>query len=145
MIIDTLKKQLLLHRSLLQLARQKQEAIKQNRIDDLNRIVRDEQKHIHAVAILEKQRKNDSEEPLSDLLPQLSPADRHAAEALRDETIAVINELKQTNDLNRELLEQSLQLVHLQLDLLAPPEAGNYRPDQDEDGPPPSSLFDSKA
>ncbi|WNS81296.1 flagellar protein FlgN [Domibacillus sp. DTU_2020_1001157_1_SI_ALB_TIR_016] len=146
MLIETLEKQLALHKSLLALAQAKTEAIKQNKMDELNRIVRDEQKHVSAIMILEKKRTEHSGQTLTELLPSLSAEERQGAEEIRGQLITVLQELQRTNRLNEELLDQSLQFVHLQLDLLAPPEAGNYAPDGDSDQTPSAGpIFDSKA
>ncbi|WP_050179817.1 flagellar protein FlgN [Domibacillus robiginosus] len=145
MLIETLEKQLALHKSLLGLAYAKRAAIKENKMDELNRIVRDEQKHVSAVTILEKQRNARSEGTVMEQLPQLSEEEQSRVFALRDELMAVLADLRAANDLNAELLDQSLQFVHLQLDLLAPQDAGNYAPEGDGDGPSSGPIFDSKA
>ncbi|OKL36354.1 flagellar protein FlgN [Domibacillus mangrovi] len=146
MIIETLEKQLVLHKSLLQLAHLKTEAVKKNELDELNRIVRDEQKHVNAILNLEKKRTSELNETISDLLPSLLPDEQQQVEALRDELINVLAQLKKENELNAQMLDQSLQFVHLQLDLLAPPDTGNYALNGDNDeGPAIGPLFDSKA
>lgn len=145
MLIETLEKQLALHKSLLGLSYAKNSAIKENKMDELNRIVRDEQKHVSAVSILEKQRTASTAASVSDQLASLSEEDQAQAAQLRDELVQVMQELKAANDLNAELLDQSLQFVHLQLDLLAPPDSGNYAPEGDQEGPSSGPVFDSKA
>lgn len=145
MLIETLEKQLALHKSLLGLAYAKRTAIKENKMDELNRIVRDEQKHVSAVTILEKQRNAKSEGTVMEQLPQLSVEEQSRVFELRDELVTVLADLRAANDLNAELLDQSLQFVHLQLDLLAPQDAGNYAPEGDQDGPSSGPIFDSKA
>jgi len=145
MLIETLEKQLALHKSLLGLAHAKRTAIKENKMDELNRIVRDEQKHISAVTILEKQRNANSAGTVMDQLPQLSEEEQKQALPLRDELVDLLMELRAVNELNAELLDQSLQFVHLQLDLLAPPDAGNYAPEGEQDERSSGPLFDSKA
>ena len=146
MLIETLEKQLALHKSLLELAYRKTEAVKYNRMDELNRIVREEQKHVNAIALLEKKRTEHSSQTLAELLPSRSIEEQQKSGLLRDQLVKVLHELQQTNQLNEELLDQSLQFVHLQLDLIAPPEAGNYAPDGEVDRPPATGpVFDSKA
>ncbi|MCP3761236.1 flagellar protein FlgN [Domibacillus sp. A3M-37] len=145
LIIETLEKQLALHKSLLGLAYAKTEAVKQNKMDELNRIIRDEQKHISAISILEKQRASQSDGTIMDQLSQLPEEEQEHAAHLRDGLMSVLLELKRVNDLNAELLDQSLQFVHLQLDLLAPPDAGNYAPEGDQNEPSSGPVFDSKA
>ncbi|WP_046174432.1 flagellar protein FlgN [Domibacillus indicus] len=146
MLIETLEKQLALHKSLLSLAHAKKESIKENKMDELNRIVREEQKHVSAITILEKKRADHSDQPLTELLPSLAPEEQEKAGLLREQLVETLQQLQQVNRLNEELLDQSLQFVHLQLDLLAPPEAGNYAPDGDSERPPSAGpIFDSKA
>ncbi|WP_309088967.1 flagellar protein FlgN [Domibacillus sp.] len=146
MLIETLEKQLALHKSLLALAQAKTEAVKQNKMDELNRIVRDEQKHVSAITILEKKRTEHSSQTLTELLASLSAEEQRKAEELRGQLVDVLGELQHTNRLNEELLDQSLQFVHLQLDLLSPPEAGNYAADGESNQPPSTGpIFDSKA
>lgn len=145
MLISILEKQLSLHKSLLQLAYTKQEAIKQNKADQLNQIVRDEQKHVSAVAILEKQRQTSGAGDWATWLDAMDSVSREQALTIRSELIHVMTELKQANELNMELLEQSLQLVHFQLDVITPPDAGLYGPDDEGDTPSAGPVFDSKA
>ena len=58
----------------------------------------------------------------------------------------VLRELKDINELNQQLIQQSLQFVNLQLDLLLPNELDNYSKEQAGQEPMPKlSLFDSKA
>ncbi|OLN24042.1 hypothetical protein BTO30_01080 [Domibacillus antri] len=144
MLLETLEKQLSLHKSLLQLAHLKTDAIKQNNMDNLNKIVREEQKHVGAITILEKRRMGESDETVSDILPSLPPDEQKHVECIRDELIGVLLQLKEVNALNFELVEQSFQFVQLQLDLLAPPDAGTYAPDGDDVRPASGPLFDSK-
>ncbi|MGG3449212.1 flagellar protein FlgN [Domibacillus aminovorans] len=145
MLVDTLEKQLALHKSLLQLAQLKTDAVKKGDMDELNRIVREEQKHVGAITILEKRRASESDETVSELLPSLPQEEQVRAEAVRDELIDVLSQLKEVNELNVQLVEQSLQFVHLQLDLLAPADSGTYAADGDNEGPASGPLFDSKA
>lgn len=145
MLVNTLEKQLALHKSLLQLAQLKTDAVKKGDIDELNRIVREEQKHVGAITILEKRRVSESDETVSEWLPSLPEEERFRAEAVRDELMDVLIQLKEVNELNIQLVEQSLQFVHVQLDLLSPPDSGTYAADGDNEGPVSGPLFDSKA
>lgn len=145
MLVDMLEKQLTLHKSLLQLAQLKTEAVKKGDIDELNRIVREEQKHVGAITILEKRRASESDETVSEQLPSLPEEEQVRAEAVRAELMDVLSQLKEVNELNVQLVEQSLQFVHVQLDLLSPSDSGTYAVDGDNEGPAPGPLFDSKA
>lgn len=145
MLIDLLEKQLALHKSLLELAYMKTAAVKKNNMDELNKIAREEQKHITAITILEKKRMNDSDKTVSERMMDLPAVDQEKIETLRQELFKLLNELKNVNELNGELIHQSFQVVQLQMDLLAPPEAGTYSPGEEEDGSVSGPIFDSKA
>lgn len=145
MLIDLLEKQLALHKSLLRLARLKMDAVKKNDMDELNKIIREEQKHITAITILEKRRLTSSEGTVGERIPALPAEEREQAELLRQDLSGILRELKDANELNGELIQQSFQVVQLQMDLLAPPEAGIYSPNDEEDEPVSGPIFDSKA
>ncbi|KIL46587.1 hypothetical protein KP77_27140 [Jeotgalibacillus alimentarius] len=127
-----LQQQITLHKSLLELAKQKTEIIKVNNIEQLNQLIKDEQKHIRAISSLESKR------------GQLDPNGDIQEE--KAELLHVILKLKEVNELNQDLLTQSMQLVSLNLDLMMPqPDSMNYSKDNEENDQPGRSMFDSQA
>jgi flagellar biosynthesis/type III secretory pathway chaperone len=154
-IIDILTKQLSLHKSLHDLSRTKTEVVKKGDGDRLLQLVKDEQKHLYAMKQLEDKRDkemrlisgNRDNPTLSELLPTLAAEERETLIQLRLKLTEEIKALKETNKLNEQLIEQSLQFVNLSLDLLHPQlESFNYgRPEEEEVERRGRSIFDSKA
>ena len=153
-LIEVLKKLVQLHKSLYQLSLEKTEAIKTGKIDVLNSLIKNEQKHITAINMMEKQRITiitkffpDQKEPtLAECMQQMEPTDRDLLTSIQKDLVETIEELKAVNALNQELLEQSLQYVRLNLDLLMPDELPNYKGKPEEEALLPQfSFFDSKA
>ncbi len=127
-----LGQQIKLHKSLLELTKRKTAVIKENDIEQLNQLIKDEQKHIQAIGALETKRQ------------QLHTNENCQSE--KEELLQVIIELKSVNELNQDLLTQSMQLVSLNLDLLMPqPDSFNYSKEDSEDDQPVRSMFDSQA
>lgn len=158
-LIDILNKQLIANKSLLAVAEQKTEVIKQNDISELNEILKSEQKHIALINQLESQRRaetvrvmggqlmNRQEEPvLSDVMAVVSGSEQEQLKTLQRELVTCIQHLKERNDLNQQILYQSMQLVNLTLDLIQPrPQTFNYeRPQKQTNGAKPRSVFNSK-
>jgi flagellar biosynthesis/type III secretory pathway chaperone len=84
---------------------------------------------------------------LAEILPHVSDGEKEELVSLQEQIVQQIQTLKQKNQLNQQLIEDSLRFVNLSLDVLQPElETGNYqRPDQGDDEPLGRSLFDSKA
>jgi flagellar biosynthesis/type III secretory pathway chaperone len=155
-LIELLEKHVKLHKGLLELANKKTEVLKKGDTEALNGIVKEEQKYIAAIDRVEQERIlvvnamiGEANEPtLTACILQTEGTERAMLEKLRDDLSAVILELKSANQLNVQLAKQSLQFVHVMLDMLMPqPKEVNYQnpsmaPSSYEGG---SSLFDSKA
>ncbi|TFE03948.1 flagellar protein FlgN [Jeotgalibacillus salarius] len=127
-----LNQQITLHKSLLELAKRKTAVIKENNLEQLNQLIKDEQKHIQGINALEIKR-------------QQVTADEDI-QSVKKELLQVILELKAVNELNQDLLTQSMQFVSLNLDLLMPQsDSMNYSKEDSEDDQPVRSMFDSQA
>ncbi len=157
-LMALLDRHLTLHRHLLQLAYQKTDVLKRGDMDGLMQLIQKEQTAIAAIQQLERERAqlvaawSDGGHPLTlaDCLPKMDEEERQKAEQLASELLDVINELQAVNELNGQLIRQSLQWVTLMLDQLMPqPPNVNYTaPNQStrQYGHRRSrSLFDSKA
>lgn len=153
-LIEILEKLLKLHKSLYQIALEKTEVIKKGDIEALNLLMKNEQTHINAITMIDKEREKilskllpDREETtLTDCLPLFPESDKDKLASLQKKLTNQLDQLKSVNGLNQELLEQSLQYVYFNLDLFLPNDLENYSKDNDEEPPLPNlSLFDSKA
>ncbi len=159
-IIQTLKQLIDLHKELNEMARDKTEAIKAEELNLLSSLLVQERKLVVEIEKLEKVRQSDvhtflREKGVQDESALLSECIQYAAEneqtelnklgvELREE----ITKLKERNELNQQLIYQSLQFVNMNINLMLP-ETENYtyeRP-QDSEGERSrgQSLFDSKA
>ncbi|WP_413378368.1 flagellar protein FlgN [Alkalihalobacillus sp. 1P02AB] len=146
---------------LLEMAVNKTELIKENRIKGLELLVREEAKAIQKLRVTEmvrvKEVKNFFEtrnkpflEPtMTDLIEEVEPKERGELLHLQQLLLDQILELKKVNDHNEELIQESMKFVHLSLDVLSPqlsdmqyqrkPQNGNGYENGEH------SLFDSRA
>jgi flagellar biosynthesis/type III secretory pathway chaperone len=159
-LTDILKKQLTVNKSLLAVAEQKTEVIKKHDMSELNEILKSEQKHIALLKQLEQQRRAETahllsglltgvqtELVLSDVINLIDEPEQGRLQKLQQELVTCIQHLKERNDLNQQLLYQSMQFVNLTLDLIQPrPQTFNYeRPQTQTNGAKTRSVFNSKA
>lgn len=161
-IISILEKLEKMHSSLLQLANEKTELVKKGDMDELDSIIKNEQSHVAAIEVLEKQRQQMVTDYLrakgialsgTPTVAQVIEAaeteeERYQLEDIRNQLSAVIDNLRKQNDLNQKLVFQSLQFVNMSLDMLRPrPEEINYsgKPTRSETTAPKKSMFDSQA
>ena len=135
--LDSLEK---LHRSLLRLAYDKTDHIKNGDMDKLDQLLKDEQAHLAAIVQMDNQRQLNvvkyladqgrsvpANPTIADLLNAAPEADKTSLEEARDRLLHAIHDLKWQNDLNQKLTYQSLQFVNLSLDMVRPRlEAVNY-------------------
>lgn len=143
------------------LAKQKTEIIKKGDINSLQNLLKEENKHIQAIQRLEMGLKNETtlflqknriemEQPsLSAAIEIATELEKEALLKGKQELENEIRELSIQNQLNQQLLEQSLQFVNISLDLLQP-DIDSYNYDRTENGAQENrqqsrSLFDSKA
>jgi flagellar biosynthesis/type III secretory pathway chaperone len=136
-LISTMEKLLKLHQSLYELSTKKTDIVKQGDMDALNQIIKVEQAHISAINKLENERQTVAEALLpgvdnpsiSDCLEVLGGTDKETLNRFRTELLEVVAQIKEKNELNQQMIYQSLQFVNLSLHLFAPqPEDFNYGP-----------------
>lgn len=149
----------IMHQSLLKLETSKTALITDGNIDELNKVINDEQTHISAIAQLEEQRQKavnvffnakqvtGVQPTMTELLARISnEADKQQLAKARDGLLTVVTQLKEKNDLNQSLLYNSLQVVNMSLDLMRPQEANfNYGNEQGVRSTASKGRFDSQA
>ncbi|MCA1021255.1 flagellar protein FlgN [Halobacillus litoralis] len=160
MTIDTMttlmNKLTQLHKSLLTVSQAKTEALKYNGIEEMQKLLQQERKHVQAVKQIEKQRAEAAaewfeeqgytaqEQTVSAMLELLSGEEKEELQRAYEALIFVLSDLKQQEALNAELIQQSMQFIHLSLNTLEPSiQSMNYGNQRQE--APKRSLFDSKA
>ncbi|ALA70074.1 flagellar biosynthesis protein FlgN [Geobacillus stearothermophilus 10] len=140
-----------LYESLLALSQRKTEALKKNDIEALSALLTDEQKHILAIRQLEERRRHWLKEVLGDEAATISQCVHLATgkerEELRECQVRLqtaVNAVAEANELNRQLIEQSLQFVTAMLETFAPTPS-TYSRTQQYAPSPDRPLFESKA
>ncbi|WML46885.1 flagellar protein FlgN [Neobacillus sp. PS3-34] len=155
-LLAAMGKLLKLHRSLRELADKKTDIVKKGDMDALTQLLKEEQAHITAISKLESERQNLAaaivpavDKPsVSDCLTVLHGEEKIMLEQMRSELVEIVFQIQQKNELNQQLIYQSLQFVNLSLDLIAPqPEEFNYGPPAGRVNEPGRSpgMFNSKA
>ncbi|NLY80407.1 MAG: flagellar protein FlgN [Lysinibacillus sp.] len=161
-IISILEKLEKMHKSLLEHAYRKTEIVKNNDMAELDELLKIEQSHVAAIETLEQQRQikvkeyfqlKGIETPESPTVAQLievteNEAERKQLEDVRERLLKIIDELKAQNELNQQMIFNSLQFVNMSLNLLRPqPEQFNYsgKEVRGANVAPKKSLFDSQA
>ena len=143
-LIDVLSQESEEYEGLLALSQKKMRIIASANLEDLQRITDDEQEVVSRLNRLEKRRievaadianvlnKDVETMKLTNLIEMLSvrPAEQAALAAVHDRLSSVVREVQRTNEQNRELLEEALELVNFEMNMLqaykAAPETANY-------------------
>lgn len=159
-IVQSLTKLDMLHKSLLEIAYKKTEAIKTGDMDSLNQQLKDEQAHVAGISQLEQQRQTEvtdylrakgiapTDTPTVALVLENTNTDEEKARLskARNNLLLTIESLKHQNDLNQKLTMQSLQFVNLTLDALRPkPDQINYSKSEVQAPSKGKAYFDSQA
>lgn len=156
-LLTTLQQQLEEYTELHQLTVAKTGFIKKNDILNLNEIINKEAKYLLSLDVLEKKRVEavyavlsghewSGELPtLSDCLNVVSDEEATKLLNIQSELKVIIEELKERNYLNQELIYQSMQFVSLSLSMLKPKQTTpNYGPTTKQKSPKLDTLFDSQ-
>ncbi|MGM0841695.1 MAG: flagellar protein FlgN [Bacillota bacterium] len=159
-LTTTLEKLYKLHKSLFDLSMDKTDVIKKGDMSELDRVLKDEQKHLAAINTVEADRKRESshylqsrgvhlnEAPtISQCIELSSPDEQETLAHWQQKLVDIIGELKDQNELNQKLVYQSLQFVNMNLSMTQPqPDQSTYsRPNGEKKSPTGRSMFDSKA
>lgn len=154
-LILSLEKLLQLHKNLYQLTLQKTEILKSENIDALKELLKKEQMFVKAISQLEDERikqtvaflGREDELSMSACIEKATGSEQDKLKELEKDFKETIDSLKATNELNRELAKQALQLVSMTLDMLMPQETEfNYnKPANKPIEKQRRSLFDSQA
>ncbi|MCU9612986.1 flagellar protein FlgN [Caldibacillus lycopersici] len=158
-LIKILEKQRQLHTSLYQLAVEKVEIIKNGDIHALNQMLKDEQSHAAAITMMEKERlkaiavifpNSSQHRTIRDCIALAEGEEKIKLIELHQELVSILENTKKQNDLNEQLIYQSLKFVNFSLNLLRPKQgAGTYAPPYGKQQQRPAngstSVFNSQA
>lgn len=155
-IIESMEKLVKLHESLLAISEQKTEVIKAGSMDELQPLLVKERKHVQALEQMEKTRQQEveywfkennlksSDKTVTAMLALLE--DQEQQQILESVTVQLTNSitnLKRQEQLNKALIQQSLQFVELSLDMMSP-SLNNLNYGKKSESAK-RSVFDSKA
>ncbi|MDP4085201.1 MAG: flagellar protein FlgN [Bacillota bacterium] len=136
-LIHTMERLCKLHRSLLELSKQKTDIVVKGDMDALNQILKDEQAHIAAINKFENDRQaiakimipTSAQPTITDCLEVIEGPEKDKLILLRTELLELIKQINEKNSLNQQLIYQSLQFVNLSLNLFMPQDEDiNYGP-----------------
>jgi len=155
-MIQVLTKLVDVHKSLLENARQKTEVVKEGSVEQLQMILVKERKYIQVLEQAEAEREKEVENlqqghplnntTITEILNHI-PNNEDKKE-LENQTVALtemITSLKQQEQLNQALIQQSLQFVQLSLDTMNPSIKNMNYGNKQETSTAKRSVFDSKA
>jgi hypothetical protein len=159
-LLTVLEKIVKLQKSLHQIALKKTDILKADDIEALGQLMKDELKHIKAIEMVNGEREQIQRQlanelllpptniTISQLLKSSMLKDKEILRKLQVKLVEQTQSLKEINEFNQQLLQQSLNFVNLNLDLvLGQQESSNYTDNtsNEEESTASRSLFDSKA
>jgi hypothetical protein len=159
-LLQSLQKLFVLHQNLLNLTKKKTELLKTGDMEALNLQMNEENKYILAIKqiendrikqvqdILKIYRLREDEQTLSKCIELISEPIKSKLLNTQHELVRVVEDLKNENDLNQQLINQSLQFINVSLGMLRPEtQTTNYKhPEKKQSNENASrSMFDSKA
>jgi flagellar biosynthesis/type III secretory pathway chaperone len=136
------------HEDLLALGERKTEVLKLGDMKALDVLLKEEDLQVKKLQLIEKERMlKFANVTLGDVLEQAEESEKEKLLHLQDQLIQTYEALKSRNELNQELLEQSLQYVNMSLSMVQPQsEPATYSNlKKNPYTSQATSLFDSKA
>lgn len=157
-VVHSLEELVATHHKLIDLSEEKTELIKDGKVDELQAKVLAERKLVLQLEQEEKNRheivkawfsssgKDTKEQTITSMLTMLEDEEDQSrlAETTRELTEAIVK-LKRSEQLNQELLEQSMQFVQMSLHLLNPTLKDMNYGEKDSEVKSRHSIFDSRA
>ncbi|GAE26510.1 flagellar protein [Halalkalibacter wakoensis JCM 9140] len=159
-IIQLMERLIELHEELIETAQKKVDLIKTGDMRSLETLVREESKltrklettellrqKVVRTFLLEKGEVTENA-TISDVKLFVTDVEKETLVQVQMKLVSLVEKLREQNNLNQSLIEESLRFVNLSLDLLRPhKEDISYHPNSKEDEPYDTghSIFDSKA
>jgi hypothetical protein len=156
-LLLVLNKEQEIYDAVVALSREKQAAIVNNKIEDLEQVIQKEKTYSISLVKLEEIREKVLSQlvkeynlveinKLSDLYPYMSENDVRQVDHIKTRLVNTVEILGQKNDLNRQLLEQSLEQIEFDLNLITTVGDGgvNYSGNADDKDVERRSIFDRK-
>lgn len=130
-VIDILKKEYEYYKDLIEVSKSKKDIIVKGKVSELDKLVKLEQNMIFDIGQLERKREeevaklcraleiNDSQVTASELAKSVRDEFRDELEDIQNKLRETFSELKALNDINGQLIEQSLEYIDYSINLLA--------------------------
>lgn len=157
-IIQTLEKLVHIHQDVLAISQQKTEIIKEGSVEKLQALLVKERRYIRLMEQAESARKTAADDwlaqsqltqedaTITNLLEMMhNEDDKQALEKITVILTEMIIKLKQQEQLNQQLINQSMQFVQLSLDVMTPSIKSMNYGSKKETQAIKRSVFDSKA
>lgn len=158
-IIKSLEELIYIHESLIDISVQKTEVVKDGTVEKLQSLLIKERKLVQALEQAEAKRQSEVEEwSLQNNIPLENATITGILEAISDEQAkadlettainltTIVTKLKQQEQLNQTLIQQSMQFVEISLDMMQPSIRNmNYGGKETVSNSSKRSVFDSKA
>lgn len=156
-LLLVLNKEQEVYDAVVALSKDKQAAIVNNKIDQLDEIVKKEKTYSISLVKLEEIREKVLSQlvkdyslveinRISDLYPYMSENDVRKIDHIKQKLVNTVELLGQKNELNKQLIEQSLEQIKFDLNLMTTVGEGNvnYSGDADDKDVERRSLFDRR-
>lgn len=130
-VIDILTKEHGYYKDLFELSKSKKTIIVEGKVAELDKMVKLEQNMIFNIGQLERKREeevsklcqvlgiNSTEITITDLAKVLQPELKNKLEDIQDKLKQIFSELKTVNDINGQLIEQSLEYIDYSINLVS--------------------------
>jgi flagellar biosynthesis/type III secretory pathway chaperone len=130
-IISILKEEYGYYKDILELSKSKKKIITEGKVGELDKIVKLEQNMILNIGQLEKKREEEVSKlcsilgvkhdkiTVSEIAKVIQEEQKNELEKVQSELLEILSELKSVNDLNGQLLEQSLEYIDYSINLIA--------------------------
>lgn len=156
-LLTILNKELDLYKEIVELVKKQTDIIKKGDIDGLNELLKTQQKYVTSITVLEEERQKELARifPGKRELPTITnciemAVDQEKVQLTRvyDDLMSVLQKIQEINELNQQLLEQSLEFVNFSMNLLRPQKDNlNYGPPNKKQTPQSthiSSVFNTE-
>jgi flagellar biosynthesis/type III secretory pathway chaperone len=161
-LIQILQNEYEIYQKLYQLSEEKQEIIIDNKVDDLLRIIEDEQEEIKKIDKMEAERieflkgiakdnsLDEGELSFAKLMEMISNPSKSELKNIRQEILDLLGELRDINEINANLIRESLKLNDYTLQLLTESNISKIRTyqkpgDENQGNDQKRSIIDHKA
>lgn len=158
-IVKTLENLMLIHEELYKVSKEKTDLIIEGSAEELQHLLVKERKYIQLLEQFEKKREKEVENwfdsqqitaedmTLTNMLEKITnEVEKKRLENITVQLTNIIIELKQQEQLNEDLIRQSMQFVHMSLEMLHPTiEQMNYGNQKKNKNITNRSVFDSQA